>query len=874
MQQPGRPDPDALLAAAEREGRGRLKIFLGAAPGVGKTWKMLAEGHRLRADGIDVVAGIIETHGRAETASRQGDLETLPRRAIEYRGQTLHEFDLDAALHRAPAVLLVDELAHTNAPGSLHAKRWEDVRALVQAGQTVWATLNVQHLESLNDDIARITGVRVTETLPDQVLAEADEIELIDLPPDILRARLREGRVYPAETARRALDGYFKEGNLAALREIALRRAAEHVDHDMRGWMRAQGVAGPWPASERILALIGPDAAGEAVIRTAKQLADALRAPWIALHIERPAATPRGRPSMSMAAQLGAEIETRSGNDLIGVMLEAARTRNVTQIVLGRATAPTWRRLLGRTLSIQLLRRAPSYALHIVPSGDAPRRRPRTAQPGARPWRRGASAATAMVAAVTLGGLALGRLIPQDAMGMLFLASVVAAATLGPPWLAIYTGMLGFLCWDFFFIPPVHTISISNTHDVVALSVFLVVAALSGWLAGRARTEADAGQARIDSLRRIASFSRRLGEPATEPELLAEIARQGEAISGAAVVLTMEADLSLQASAPAGVRLDEGSWAAARWAQAHRTEAGNRTATLPSAGWRFLPLRTVRNDLGVLGLTHPEGLDATALQAAEALADQAAIALERVRLSRDAAEAAASAKTHGLRTALLNSLSHDLRTPLTGIRGAAETLRANWQQLNDAVRADLLASIDQDIARMTRFLANITDMTRLEAGEIKPRLEAIPIETLIEAAVARVSGLHVTVSVPDPPPVVMADGTLAEQALVNVLENALKYAPDWSQVAIRVASRGAMTAISVADEGIGIAADALPHVFDSFYRARLADRVIPGTGLGLAIARGLLEAMGGDISAQSPRPDSPRDGAPGTQITLRLPTAP
>ena len=840
---------------------------------------MLAQANRRRNEGIDVVAGIIETHGRAETEAQVGDIPMLPRRIVPYRGQALEEFDLDAALDRQAAILLVDELAHTNAPGSRHAKRWEDVAELVGAGLTVWATLNVQHLESLNDDVARITGVRVTETLPDRVLDGADEIELIDVPPAELRARLISGRIYRADTAKRALEGYFKEGNLAALREIALRQTAEHVDEDVRSWMRQTGTPGPWPATERVLALVGPDESGAAIVRHAKRLADALHAPWLVLHVELPGEPPDTRPSLLLAQDLGAEVETRCGADMAGVALEVAQARNVTHIVIGRAERPGWRprafrQLFARSLSLALLRRAPGYTLHVVPS-PALVRTPPASPPVPREWQ-GWAAATGLVAAVTGIGLLAGDMLTPQAVGMLFLAVVPAAASLQGLPVALFAAVLAFVAWDFFFIPPIYAVTISSTQDAVSAVVFLLVAAITGVLAGRVRLEARTGQARIDSLRRVSAFSRRLGEPATEADLLAEIARQAASIAKPAAVLVPDGgDLRVRASDADGTTLDEGSWAAARWAEQHGTPAGRGTATLPSATWRFLPMRTVRGGTGVLGVKAPgpEGFSPTSLQALEALADQAAIALERVRLAGQSARNVAMEETQRLRTALLNSLSHDLRTPLTGIRGAAETLRAAWDSLAAPTRADLLLSIEQDTARMTKFLANIMDLTRLESGQVQPRLASTPVQDVIEAAIARVPGaLHVSVAVPDPPPSVLADPALLEQVLVNLLDNALKYAPAGSATAVRVSTVKAGLAIQVLDEGVGIAAADLPHVFDSFTRAQRGDRVAPGTGLGLAIARGMTEAMGGTIAAASPRTDLPRDGLPGTVLTVTLPS--
>ena len=869
----GRPDPDALIAHAAAEAQGRLRIFLGAAPGVGKTWEMLVQARRRQAEGVDVLCGVVETHGRAGTEAELAGLPVLPMREVPYRGQILKEFDVDAALERRPGLLLVDELAHTNAPGSRHAKRWEDVAECVAAGLHVWATLNIQHLESLNDDVARITGVRVTETLPDKVLDSADEIELIDLPPTDLRARLMEGKIYRPETATRALEGFFKEGNLASLREVALRRAAAHVDDDVRDWMRRSGMSGAWPSGDRVLALVGPATAGEAVVRAAKRLSDALRAPWVVLHVERAASLGATRVALTLAEQLGATIETRVADDLIGTVLEAARTRNATHIVLGRANSTRLRRLLQGSVVNALLRRAPDVAIHVVPQ-QAARRRAAVVSGTGRPWWVWPTVAV-LLAAITGGGVTLRGLVPGEAMGMVYLTAVVAAATVAGMRAALAAAAASFLLWDFFFIPPIYEITIGSPRDLIGLLVFAIVAVLAGGLAGRARGMAVAAQARVDGLRRIGAFSRRLGQAATEPDLLTEIARSACEIAGRAVVLApVHGDLDIRAAAPNADTVDEGAWAAARWCWAHGEPAGRGTATLPGGTWRFLPLRTVRASLGVLGVRSDPPPSPPALQALAALADSAAVAWERVMLVQSSARTEAMEETQRLRTSLLASLGHDLRTPLTGIGGAAGTLRSAWDRMDAATRADLLDSIEQDVARMAGFLANITEMTRLESGQIAPRLSPVPVGEVIDAAVARLPpGPHVAVRLPDKAPSVTADPTLLEQALFNVLENAAKYAPAGSLVSVRVALEGQTVAIDVADAGIGIPPEDLTRVFDSFFRADRGDRGPPGTGLGLAIARGLMESMSGTVSAQSPRPDLPADGLPGTVITLRLPAA-
>ncbi|WP_284945168.1 sensor histidine kinase [Acidisoma cladoniae] len=878
MQDDRRPDPDALAAALAVAHRAPLRIFLGAAPGVGKTWEMLNAGRQRAAEGVDVVIGVVETHGRAETQAQIGALPILPARRLAYRGQTLEEFDLAAALARRPQLLLVDELAHTNVPGSTHAKRWEDVAELLEAGIPVWATLNVQHLESLNDDVARITGVRVTETLPDQVLELAAEIELIDITPSELRKRLTEGKVYRPETARRALDAFFREGNLTALREIALRRVAQHVDADVRDYMRANAIKGPWPAGDRVLALIGADNAAEGVVRHAKQLADALRAPWIALHVERPKDSVSGllkaQTPAALAGRLGAEVETQAGRDVVTIALDLAAARNVTQIVVGRPRPRRFRWKLP--VAAQLLRQGADFHLHVVPS--TVQRSPRRFRPhvptAPLPW----AMAIGMIAAVVAAGELCRPWVDHEALGMVFLAAVMAVAALQGLTVGLVAAALGFVCWNFFFIPPLYQLTIDNPRDVIALIVFAIVAASSGVLAGRVRAEAVAAQGRIEGLRRIGLFSRRLGEPTTEEELMIEIAQQAAALVPAAAVLTEgPSGLVTRAIRPeTSGRLDEGSLAAARWALSRQEEAGAGTPTLPSAAWRLLPIRTARGVAGVLGIRPPEdgGLSGPTLQAVAALADQAAVALERVHLSGEAARGAALSETQALRTALLNSLSHDLRTPLTAIRGAAETLRAAWAQLPDETRADLLASIEEDVGRMTRFLGNIMDLTRLEGGDIAPRLMPVPLGPLVEAVVARVpEALHLAVSLPEGGVTVKADAGLLEQALTNIVENAVKYSPVGTGIVLRAAVGDGMARISVADEGIGIPPEDLPNIFDSFYRARRGDRVVPGTGLGLAIARGFVQAMGGTITAKSPRDDLARDGLPGTIITITLPAA-
>jgi two-component system sensor histidine kinase KdpD len=866
-----RPDPDALLASLRHGGRGHLKIFLGAAPGVGKTWEMLTAAHAKRQKGVDVVAGLIETHGRAGTAEAIGELETLPRMAVPYRGQTLEEFDLDAALQRRPALLLVDELAHTNAPGQRHAKRWQDVQELLEAGINVWTTVNVQHLESLNDQVARITGVRVAETVPDTVLDLADEIELIDLPPAELRARLQEGHIYRADVAARALDGFFREGNLGALREIALRRAAQRIDKDVTRYMRLSAIPGPWPVAEKVLALVGPDEAAANVVRHAARLAEALRAPLTGFHIERTDDNAKVQAALDLTVQLGGAVVTQNAPDMVRAVLDYAAAQNITHIVVGRSASG---RRFGRRFSEALTRQALAYTLHFVPLPAAAPVRVKLPAPQ-RDWGPYLVAAL-LLGILTIAGVALRGLVPQEAMALIFTGLIAAMASRAGRAPGLFTAIAGFFLWNFFFLPPYYTFSVTDPRDVVALLVFLMVGLLTGSLAGRVRQEAATAAARVEALRRISLFGQRLSRAATLSDVLTAAAEETAAITGAGLLLLLDptGTLTEEAAAPAGTALDETALAAAVWCQAHDIETGTGTATLPSVPWRFFPLRAQGAVAGVLGARAAAVPTAPVVQTLTTLADQTALALERARLAMQTARTEAREDSQKLRNALLSSLSHDLRTPLTGIRGAAETLAASGDALDPATRSDLLASITQDTTRMGKFLANITDMARVESGAIEVKRERLAIAAVAEAAIARVPGaLYAGINIAPDATHVRADPALLEQILVNLLDNAVKYAPPGSRLGISTQRHGDLVAIGVADEGVGIPPAELSAVFDSFFRASRGDRVAPGTGLGLAIAKAFTEAMGGRIAAMSPRLDLPADGLPGTVITVELPAA-
>jgi two-component system sensor histidine kinase KdpD len=685
-----------------------------------------------------------------------------------------------------------------------------------------------------------------------------------------LRARLTEGKIYRPDVAGRALNGFFREGNLGALREMALRRAAQRVDKDVTSYMRSRAIAGPWPASERVLALVGPDASAENVVRHAARLADALRAPVVAFHIERSEDNVHVQSALDLAVQLGGTVATVNAADMVQAVLGYAAEQNVTHIVIGRrAKRAWWRRSLGEVLT----RKASAFTLHFVPVPAAPMAPVAVARPSlpAAPY----VISALVLAAVTLAGVMLERFVPQEAMGLIFTGVIAASASRFGRSVGLVTAVAGFFLWNFFFLPPVYTLSVEDPQDVVALLVFLLVGLVTGTLAGKVRLEAEAATARIEALRRISVFGQRISRAATLSDLLQTVVEEAAAMTSAGVMLLAgAAGLSEGAAVPASTKLDEAAQAAAEWSFAHDIETGMGTGTLPSVAWRFLPLRANGKAVGVLGAKPKNVPLAPLVQSLNALADQAAMALERVRMTMQTAQNVAREDNQKLRTALLSSLSHDLRTPLTAIRGAAETLSQSGAALDDATRADLLASIGQDTERMTKFLANIMEMARVETGEISARRERVRLADVIEAAVSRVPGaMYAGVNVAPSAAYVMADPSLLEQVLVNALDNAVKYSPEGSRVSVAAARMGVKVNLRVADEGVGIPPEELGSVFDSFFRATRGDRVAPGTGLGLAIAKAFIEAMGGTIRAQSPRVDLPADGLPGTVIEIELPAA-
>jgi two-component system sensor histidine kinase KdpD len=877
-----RPSPEALLAVAKRENRGKLKVFLGAAPGVGKSFAMLEAAHRRQAEHVDVVVGLVETHGRMETGALLSGLEVLAPKTVEYRERTLTEFDLDSALARKPQLILVDELAHTNAPGSRHPKRWHDVAELLANGIDVYTTLNIQHLESVNDIVAQITHVKVRETLPDSVLEQADDIELVDLPSEELLKRLHEGKIYAGEQARRAAEGFFKAGNLAALRELALRRTAERVDAEMVDYMQRHGIAGPWPAGERILVCVSPQPDPVRLVRAGRRLADQVRAQWSAVYIETPrhmrlsdAERDRIAAALRLAEFLGGEARTIPGSDIIEELLQLARKENVTQIVLGKIRRARWREFLLPSLVHELLRRTKGVAIHVVPPDPEEKVRARVRWPtvdwDTEKWPR---YAWGLGASVVAGFVAYGldTFLDLSALSLVFLIPVLYSAVTHGLLPSVFTSIVSMLIYNFFFLPPLYTFTIADPENILALIAFLVVAILTSNLAGRVRDQARAARRNYGTAVALYEFSRKLAATRALDDLLWATAHQIATMLSAKVVILLPEDgqLSIRVGYPPDDSLPPGDMAAANWAFDKKEPAGRGSTTLPNAERYYVPARTAAGVMAVVGVVPDRTMDPEAQRLLDALVDQAAVGIERVQLGDQMAEAHILQESEKLRTALLSSISHDLRTPLSSIIGSVTSLLDYGGGLNDRGRRDLLQTIQEEAQRLNRFVANLLDMTKLKSGALELKREWTDLGDVIGSAIARarpqLKDRPIEVSVERAMPLLRLDHILFEQVLFNLLDNAAKYGPPTKPVRVSARRNGESVIISVVDHGPGIPTADLERVFDKFHRVRAGDRVVAGTGLGLSICRGIVEAHGGTIRARSPVTEGL-----GTEVEVRLP---
>ncbi len=883
----GRPDPDALLARVQREEaqarRGKLKIFFGACAGVGKTCAMLSAAREEGARGADVLLGLVETHGRSETAALAEGLARLAPRAVEHKGATLREFDLDAALARRPQLLLVDELAHTNAPGSRHPKRWQDVEELLVAGINVYTTLNVQHLESLNDVVGQITGIRVWETLPDKVFDQADEVELVDLPPDDLLERLHRGKVYLPEQVLRAADNFFRKGNLIALREMALRRTADRVDAQMRDYRDEKGIRAAWPVVERVLVAVGPDEEGEHLVRAARRMAANLGAEWTALYVETPPQLrlPEGERdrilrALRLAEALGGRSVVVGGGDVAQEVLGFAHAQNFTRVVIGRPTRRGIRRLYGLSTAERIVAGAHDLDIELVGAEAKPATlaagvlaRSREAlgieRPRKRRWPH------------YLGGVAvpaLATLIGVAMFGHFELTNIVMVYLLGVAVAAIYFGrgpstlasVLSVAAFDFFFVEPYWTFAVSDTQYLVTFTVMLIVSLIISTLAARVRLQARIAGYREQRTSALYDMSRELA--ATEK--LEDIVRI--AVSHVAVVFTSQAVILLP-DAGGGIRHPRGASMAgslhgadlgiAQWVFDHREPAGLGTDTLAGSDMHFVPLAVGARAIGVLALlpANPRRVFVPEQRRLlETFAGQIAVAIERALLAEEARTAQLAAETEATRNALLAAISHELRTPLAAIVGASSSLAAPPAAMPESARRELAQTVAEEGRRMSEVVAKVLDLARLQAGGTRIHPDWHEVEEVVGSALARLAGPlaghHVATRLPQGSTLARFDAVLIEQVLVNLLENAAKYTPPGSHVTVAVEQRPDELAISVADDGPGLPPGQERAIFDKFHRG--APESTPGgAGLGLAICKAVMEAHGGRIWAEN----SPGGGA-------------
>jgi two-component system sensor histidine kinase KdpD len=890
-----RPSPEALLEAARREESraGKLRIFVGAAPGVGKTYEMLQQARARKKDGYDIVIGIVETHGRRETEQLLEGLEVIPRRHLEYRGQRLDEMDLDAIIARHPQIVLVDELAHTNAPGSRHPKRYLDVEELLARGIHVYSTVNIQHIESLNDVVAQITHVRVRETVPDQIFDRADAVELVDLTPDDLIQRLKEGKVYVPKQAERALQNFFSPAKLTALRELALRRTADRVDEQLISEMQAHAISGPWAAGERVLVCISEDPRAAGLVRYAKRLADRLHAPFTALSIETARSQQlteeerdRVADTLRLAERLGGEGITipATARHIADDVISFAHANNVTQIVIGKSTRSRWFEILHGSVVHDLVRRSGNISVHVI-AGDQltgepiPKKSIRTAERAPafdpRPY---LAALLAVAVALGIGEMLLHVFGGIETSDLVFLTAIVVIAVRYGLWPSLAASIAASLAWNFFFLPPIYTFTITDPVNIAAFVMFTVVAIIVSHVGGSGRAQTVTAQGRVRTLESLYAFSRKLASAGTLDDVLWATAYQTALMLDVRVVLLLPENdgIAVKAGYPPEDTLGEGDLAAAHWVWENNRSAGRGSDTLPGARRLFLPMRTGRGNIGIVGIDNDRPgpiLTPDQRRLLDALIDQGALAIERVHLVEDLEGARRTAEADRLRSALLTSISHDLRTPLAAALGAAGTLRDLDHALTDAQKAELLSTVIDESERLNRFIANLLDMTKLESGAIVPNTSPHDIGEIVGSALRRAGKIlahhKVELALTAGLPMLDLDAVLFEQVLFNLLDNAAKYSEEGTTIRIQSWRDGNRACLQVLDEGDGIPDGDLERIFDKFHRAQKGDHVRAGTGLGLAISRGFVEAMHGSITAAN-RTD--RAGAVFT-ITLPIPGA-
>ena len=870
-----RPDPDALLARtradAQRAARGTLKVFFGASAGVGKTYAMLEAAQALRAEHVDVVVGVVETHGRAETAEQLAGLEVLPLRSVAIKERTLSEFDLDAALARRPAVLLVDELAHSNAPGSRHPKRWQDIEELLAAGVSVITTVNVQHLESLNDVVGGITGIRVSETVPDHVFDDADEVELVDLPTDDLLQRLADGKVYLPAQAQQAVQNFFRKGNLLALRELALRRTADRIDDDVRSYRREHmGIESKrlWQTSDALLVCIGPGAGADKLVRAASRRANRSTAPWHAVYVETPplqrlsdAQRSAVLKTLKLAESLGATTATLSGDDAALAATSYAREHSLGTVVCGRSRTTGVQRLLGRAgFSERVARLAPEVELMLLAPDTGRPNASRTDVAPAPPRRwLGHACALAACAAVSLLATPLRAWFDLANIVMLFLLAVVLVAVRFGRGPALTAALLNVLAFDFFFVSPRFSFAVSDAQYLLTFVVMTAVGLVVGQLTASLRYQARVASDREDRSRRLYEIARELGKALTAEQVAAIGDRAVEAAFGAkACVLLLDAHDRLTLASEGVGHAPTLNHVLAQWAFDHASAAGAGTDTLPASAQLYVPLVAPMRTRGVLVIepaTARQMLSPEQRQLLDTYATLIAMAVERVHFVSVAQETLVAMESESLRNSLLAALSHDLRTPLTALAGTAETLAQSLAREDSAHAADA-HTITEQAHRTTQLVNNLLDMARLQAGNVTLRFDWQSLEELAGSALRSVASAleqhPVRVELPEDLPLLYADGVLIERVLANLFENAAKYTPAGTPITLSARVEDAWFVVEVSDTGPGLPGDA-EALFDKFKRGD-KESSTPGVGLGLAICRAIVQAHGGTISAHAASP--------------------
>ena len=878
MSDEARPNPDALLSSIQREEaakkRGRLKVFLGMCPGVGKTYAMLEAAQRELKAGRDLVVGYVETHGRKETDALVAGLPAIPRISLEHRGVTFTELDLDATLARRPQLALVDELAHTNAPGARHPKRWQDVAELLDAGIDVLTTLNVQHVESRADTVRQVTGVEIRETVPDGVLDGA-VMELVDLPPAELVQRLHEGKVYLPERIAAAAKNFFREANLTALRELALRLVADHVGVDTRELRRSQTGTGPWKTGHRLLVAVGPGPYSESLIRWTRRMADGLRCRWLAVHVESSRALTEGaqaqlEKNLAAARELGAEVIATTDDDLVRGLLRVARTQDATQIVVGKPAGAGWLEWLrsGRLLR-RLARESGDIDLHVVRTekNDKP--------PTLRIWRPPLASnlsqylfTVGAVAVTGLINLGLMKLSGPRVPGLVFLLVVVLLALKVGRGPVLVAGALSAVAWNYFFLPPRFTLIIGSFEDGILFGLYFIVAIVLGQLVARIRLQEQADRRREERATALYEMSRDLAEASSRDEVVWQLVSQVNRVLNTPVAVALCVNDKLAAHPDSSLSLSEKELGVADWAFRQRKAAGRFTDNLPGATALHLPLATERKAFGILAVGLAEKrLTLAQRDLLETFAQQAALVLDRVELRSAADQARLLAESEKFSRTLLNSISHELRTPLAASTSAASAL-ATGDGATAEQRRQLVGEIQEANVRLNRVVGNLLDVARLESGQVRPNLDWHDARDLVQTTLRELhrelAGHPVKVEMPAEPMLVRLDFSLVQHALANLLLNSANHTPAGTAIDVRARLADGHLNLSVADRGAGIPPDVLPRIFDKFFRAPSAPT--GGSGLGLTIVKGFVEAHGGTVSAEN------RPGG-GVIFTMRLPQA-